>query len=175
MPASPAELFERLDDLGITTVTHRHPPIGTAAEARMLRIRLQGGHTKCLFLTDSAKAAGPFWLLLCLADRLFEVKRVARAVGASVLGAAPPEVLWQVLGVKADTITPFGLINDGEKRVRVLMDRTMLKTSLLNFHPLENTATTQISPAELVRFIAAGGHTVEVLEFGPGEPAPPPA
>ncbi len=127
MPASPAELFERLNDLGITTVTHYHPPLGTASEARVLRARLNGGHTKCLFLTDGDEAAGPLWLLLCLAARRFELKWVARPVGAAGLSPAPPEVLWQVLGVKPDAITPFGLINDREKRVRVLIDREMLK------------------------------------------------
>ena len=107
------------------------------------------------------------------ADHLFELKRVARAVGAAGLGSAAPEILWHALGVTPDAITPFGLINDRETRVRVLIDRAMLKISPLNFHPLENTATTQISPAELVRFIAAGGHKVEVLEFGSREPALP--
>ena len=39
----------------------------------------------------------------------------------------------------------FTLINDAEKRVRVVLDQEMMTFDYLNFHPLENTSTTQIS------------------------------
>ena len=43
-------------------------------------------------------------------------------------------------------------------RVTVILDADMMRHERLNFHPLENTATTNIAREDLVRFIRACGH-----------------
>ncbi len=40
----------------------------------------------------------------------------------------------------------------------------MMKEEKLNFHPLQNTATTTIASADLVTFIKALGHNPRVVE-----------
>ena len=42
----------------------------------------------------------------------------------------------EVLGVEPGSVTPFGLINDREVRVNVILDEAMMKLSPLNYHPL---------------------------------------
>jgi Ala-tRNA(Pro) deacylase len=51
----------------------------------------------------------------------------------------------ETLGVTPGSVTAFGLINDTERRVRFVLDRTLAEAELVNFHPLTNTATTTIS------------------------------
>ncbi len=51
-PASPADLFARLDALGIPHATHSHAPVFTVAESAEIKARMPGGHTKNLFLKD---------------------------------------------------------------------------------------------------------------------------
>jgi Ala-tRNA(Pro) deacylase len=41
----------------------------------------------------------------------------------------------------------------------------MLGHDPLNYHPLENDRTTAIAPADLMRFIAACGHTPRILDI----------
>jgi Ala-tRNA(Pro) deacylase len=41
----------------------------------------------------------------------------------------------------------------------------MLEGPLLNFHPLDNTQTTAISPEGLVQFLEATGHAPQLVEF----------
>src|SRR5690349_1224591 len=45
-PATPADLFARLDRLGIAYKTHEHPPLFTVEDSKKLRGELPGGHCK---------------------------------------------------------------------------------------------------------------------------------
>jgi len=70
-----------------------------------------------------------------------------------------------VLGVIPGAVTPFSLMNDGDNTVTVVLDQEMMQAPVLNYHPLDNTATTAIAPADLLRFIAACGHEPVQLDF----------
>jgi len=165
MAATPDDLFARLTDLGIETVTHQHPPLYTVEESKALRGDLPGGHCKSLFLRDKKRA---LWLVVTLEDRAVDMKALRKLIGGSgSLSFGSPELLDEVLGVKPGSVTPFALINDTEQRLSVVLDEEMLGFDPLNYHPLTNTATTAIAPAELVRFIEACGHASTVLDMGP--------
>jgi Ala-tRNA(Pro) deacylase len=47
-----------------------------------------------------------------------------------------------------------------------VLDAVMLQCDQLNYHPLENDRTTAISPADLLRFVAATGHEPRIVELG---------
>jgi Ala-tRNA(Pro) deacylase len=163
MPATPDELFARLDALGIRQVTHRHAALHTVAESVELRGSLPGGHCKSLFLKDRK---GGLWLVVVLEDRRLDLKALADLLGAPRFSFASPELLLEVLGVTPGSVTPFALMNDRTHRVRVVLDAEMLRHDPVNYHPLENTATTALSPEDLRRFIADCGHEARVLELG---------
>jgi Ala-tRNA(Pro) deacylase len=162
MPATPAELFARLDALGIPYKTYRHPPVHTVAEAAMLRGRLPGGHCKSLFLKDRK---GGLWLVVALEDHPVDLKALADRLGAPRFSFASPPLLFETLGVTPGSVTPFALMNDGAQQVRVVLEEEMLRHDPLNYHPLDNTMTTAVAPRDLLRFIEAAGHRPRVLSF----------
>ena len=155
MAATPDELFQRLDALGIRHVTHQHPPLHTVAESVMLRGALPGGHCKSLFLKDRK---GGLWLVVVLEERRLDLNALSARLDAPRFSFASPELMQEVLGVTPGSVTPFALINDSAQRVAVVLDADMLRHDPLNYHPLVNTATTAVAPADLLRFIAACGH-----------------
>lgn len=163
MPATPDDLFARLDALGIRHKTHHHPPLHTVAESVRLRGSLPGGHCKSLFLKDRK---GGLWLVVVLEERRLDLKALAERLGAPRFSFGSPALMEEVLGVTPGSVTPFALINDPQQRVRVVLDAEMLRRDPLNYHPLVNTATTAIAAADLGRFIAASGHAAQVLELG---------
>ena len=63
----------------------------------------------------------------------------------------------------AGSVTPFALINDTDRRVTVILDADMMRHERLNYHPLENTATTNIARDDLVRFIRSCGHEPRLM------------
>jgi Ala-tRNA(Pro) deacylase len=161
-PLTPDQLFARLDAIGIAHRTHTHPPVFTVAEAVALRGQLPGGHCKSLFLKDKK---GGLWLVVTLEECRVDLKRLAAALAAPRFSFGNAELLYEVLGVKPGSVTPFALVNDRGHRVTIVLDRAMLGHDPLNYHPLENDRTTAISPADLLRFIAACGHTPRILDL----------
>src|SRR5436190_12644007 len=161
-PLTPDQLFARLDALGIAHRTYSHPPVFTVAEAAALRGALPGGHCKSLFLKD--KKAG-LWLAVVLEERQIDLKQFAAALGAPRFSFGSPELLYQTLGLRPGSVTPFALVNDSDRRVTIILDRAMLQHEPLNYHPLENDRTTAISPADLLRFIAACVHRPRLVDL----------
>ena len=161
-PLTPDELFARLDALGIAHRTYTHPPVFTVAEAVALRGKLPGGHCKNLFLKD--KKAG-LWLVVALEERQIDLKRLADALAAPRFSFGNAQLLYEVLGVRPGSVTPFALVNDTGQLVAIVLDQAMLGHDPLNYHPLENDRTTAIAPADLVRFIAACGHRPRIVDL----------
>lgn len=163
MPSTPEQLFARLEELGIETTTHTHPPLFTVEESQRLRGDLPGGHCKNLFFKDAKEK---YWLVVMLEDRPVDIKALGIRIGSARLSFARPERLMQVLGVLPGSVTPFALINDTAHQATVILDKAMLGLDPLNYHPLHNAATTAIKPADLIRFIEACGHTPRVVDLG---------
>lgn len=170
MPETPEGLLARLDALGIETRTVRHPPVFTVAESRALRGALPGGHSKNLFLRP-AKGDGPFLLAVLEEDRKTSVNALARAAGvAGRVEMAPAEALRAALGVEPGSVTPFALVNAAPGSVRTVVDAALLRDhEWVHFHPLVNSMTTAIRPADLLRALETFGHRAAPLDL-PSDP-----
>ncbi len=77
-----------------------------------------------------------------------------------------PELLMEVLGVVPGAVTAFAVINDGNQRVRLVIDQDLMRHDTINCHPLENTATTNIARDDLMRFIRSCGHEPRIAVVG---------
>lgn len=164
MPASRDELFTFLDDLNIPTTTKVHPPIFTVDDGHEHWADVPGVHCKNLFLCDAKKA---MWLVVCPIDREIDLKSLPERIGSRRLSFGSADRLRRVLGVEPGSVTPFSLINDRmDHAVRVVLDAWMMEQPLLNYHPLDNTATTTISNSNLLAFIQACGHPHDIVNLG---------
>jgi Ala-tRNA(Pro) deacylase len=166
-PASRANLFAALDALGIAHRTLVHPPAFTVAEGDAFKAELPGGHTKNLFLQDKASRTA---LVSALGSSRIDVNRIHRILGVQRFSFGKPEALWEHLGVRPGSVTAFALINDPARRVTMILDAALLAHDIVNFHPLENTATTAISRDDLLRFVRATGREPWILDFEGQEP-----
>ena len=162
MPKTEAELFAFLADLGISVSTVRHPPLYTVADSQSLRGEIPGGHTKNLFLKDTKDN---FFLVSVGEDAVVDLKQIHTIIGAaSRVSFGRPEMLMELLGVIPGAVTVFGLINDSQRRVKVVLDQDLMAHGVINAHPLTNEATTSIACADLVRFVEATGHDAAILK-----------
>jgi len=165
---SPNQLFTYLDRLGIAHQTVQHPPVFSVDEARTLRGKVAGGHTKNLFLRDKK---GALFLVVAPEDAAIELKSLHRRLGASGrFSFGPAELMRETLGVEPGSVTPFAVINDRAGRVTVVLDAAMMLQQTLNFHPLVNTGTTSISRDGLLRFLEATGHRPRIEPISGASP-----
>ena len=159
---SPQQLFDRLADLGIAHATVEHAAVFTVEEAKTHRGTLPGHHIKNLFLRNKKEE---MWLVVALEDRAIDLKRLGDVLGSGRLSFGSAERLKRTLGVEPGSVTPLALVNDEARAVRLVLDRGVADGGPVNAHPLVNTMTTAIAPADLQRFFEATGHTPHWLDF----------
>jgi Ala-tRNA(Pro) deacylase len=136
----------------------------TVEQSRALRPEMPGGHAKSLFLVPR-KAPGASLLIVLEESRTVSVNALARAVGAPRVSFGGTAELMAQLGVEPGSVTPFGLVNAGPGAVRVAFDRALMENhDWVHFHPLTNTMTTAIRPADLLRFLRHLGHEPQLFD-----------
>ena len=161
------ELLAYLESLGIATTTVEHPPLHTVEDSRSLRGEIPGGHVKNLFLKDKK---GRIFLLVLEENATVDLKRVHEKIGAQgrvTFGSA--DLLEEVLGVRPGAVTPFGAINDTERRVTIVLDAELMRHERVNVHPLVNTRTTGLASADLIKFLESTGHSPVVIALSTAE------
>lgn len=162
MPKLPnrSALMAHLEALGIATRTVEHPAVRTVAESDEVEIDLPGAHTKNLFLKDKD---GKLLLVVAKTSTRVDMKRLASTLGIGRLSFGKPELMADVLGVTPGSVTPFAIANDAGGRVSLILDNELTSHDSVNCHPLENTATTNIALADLLRFIRESGHDPKIM------------
>lgn len=161
-PRTEADLLALLDTLTIPYTLHRHAPLFTVQESQAVSRDMPGAHCKNMFLKSKA---GELVLVTCEENRKIRIRDLERAIGAKKLSFAKPDLLLAHLGVTPGAVTPLSIVNDTDRRVRVILDDQMMGADLLNCHPLHNEATIAISTPDLMRVFAHTGHQPERIDF----------
>lgn len=164
-----ADLFKRLDALGIAHRTVEHPPIFTVEEGRGFKASMPGGHSKNLFLKDKKDR---LFLAVAHCDTPVDIVGYGRAAGSKGrLSFGRPELMTATMGVIPGAVTPFALINETARALtEVAVDTALLGHEDVWFHPLENNASTALSPADLLKFIRACGFEPRIVDLAAPSP-----
>ena len=101
--------------------------------------------------------------MVALEDARIDLKTLHHKLGAGRFSFGSANLLREVLGVEPGAVTPFGVINDRESRVTVVLDAPMMDHAMLNYHPLNNTMTISISRDDLYKFLESTGHPPRVM------------
>jgi Ala-tRNA(Pro) deacylase len=147
---------------GLAPPRHEHAPVMTVDEAARLVPRLPGARTKNVFLRD-AKGARHF-LVTVPDDRVVALRALGTSIGAGRLGFASPERLRKHLGIDPGAVSLLALCNDRAHAVELVLDRALWEAAGVQAHPLVNTATMILTHDDLVRFLAATGHSPRIIE-----------
>jgi Ala-tRNA(Pro) deacylase len=148
-----------LNALGIAFTRHDHPPVATVEEAMQHWAAIDATHCKNLFLRN--QKGNRHYLVVITASKKADLRAVADQIGDGKLSFASPERLLAHLGLTPGSVSPFGLINDADHSVRVVLDRDFTQSSRLAFHPNINTSTFTIAAADFARFLTSCGNAVQ--------------
>ena len=163
-PPKEQKIYEFLDDLGIDYVYLDHEEeysMGDAAEADEA-IGVVGA--KNVFLHD--KKRRHYILVLVNGTKRIDLKELSELTGFKQLSFCNEEDLDEVLGLTPGAVTPFGLLNDTEGRVTLVIDDSLLGEELFAMHPMVNTVTVRMSNRDFMdKVIPAMGHEPVFLEI----------
>lgn len=157
-------VYETLDALGIGYQRYEHPPVFTAEEAARHWAAIEGTQVKNLFLRN--KKGDRHYLVILEITKRADLRHLVRLVSDDRLSFGSAERLMKELGLTPGSVSPFGLINDDDGSVRVLIDADLRGADRLIFHPNINTASVTISFADLERFLAWRGNAVRYVQLG---------
>ena len=157
-----AALMAFLEANGIAHTTYDHPPVFRVEDGPELKGMIPGGHTKNLFLKD---AKGQLWLISALAETRIDLKLAPPVIGSARLSFGSAERLWEALGVRPGSVTALALVNDPDHKVRFILDKALMAHDSVNFHPVTNEATTNLTTDAFMAFLKAIGRTPVVVDF----------
>ena len=109
--------------------------------------------------------------MVCAAvDNDFDLKDLNKYLPCSsgnLRGADLPD-LEKYLGCRKGTVNYFSIINDVEKKVKVIMDKRLLDAEWASFHPMDNTGSTAINREGILKIKELAGRddsNFEILDF----------
>jgi Ala-tRNA(Pro) deacylase len=106
---------------------------------------------KNLFLTN--KKRNKFYLYILPANKKSDLKSLSEEVSESKLTFASPEEMKEKLNLEPGSVSPFGLLNENAGDVVLLVDREVVDSDIVSFHPNRNTATLEITKPMFQKFL----------------------
>ena len=160
----PAALAEALAALNLAPRLHRHPPLATVDDAHAIWDALPGAQVKNLFIKDAGKQ---YWLVVVPGDPRMDTKAMAPLIGSKRISFGSADDLRAILGVEPGSVTPLAMMNDTQRQVRLVIHAPLMDAPTLLVHPLVNTATLEMAPADLLRFLAHVGVAPALVDLSP--------
>ena len=159
-------VVERLTALGIAYERYQHPPIATAESAGEHWSNIDAVQCKNLFLRNQKGLR--HYLVILEHTKRADLRSVASQIGDGKLSFASPDRLMRYLGVTPGSVSPFGLIHDHERHVRVYLDHALKSAPRISFHPNVNTATIVLRQEDFWRFLASCRNPIHVVKVARG-------
>jgi Ala-tRNA(Pro) deacylase len=157
------KVYEALAGLGIAYARRDHPPVFTVEEAAFHWRGIPGAHCKNLFLRN--KKGNHHYLVVAECSKRVDLKTLAKVFHDDRLSFASDERMMRLLGLEPGSVSPFGLLQDENREVIVVLDEDLAAAEAVSFHPNVNTATLTVSYSDLEKFLAWRGNTVRRIRL----------
>lgn len=157
------DIYRVLEDLEIPFEKYEHPAVFTVEEAAQIDRGIDAGKSKNLFLRN--KKGTTLYLVVVEAHKKVDLKLLSQKLLESKLSFGSPERLFEILQLTPGSVSPFGLINDNEHLVDVIIDNDLLKHPKVSFHPNINTATLAITTNDFKKYLESLGNKIKYFEL----------
>ncbi|MXN77750.1 prolyl-tRNA synthetase associated domain-containing protein [Burkholderia sp. 4701] len=144
------ELLELLERQNVSFECEHHEQVLNMADSGALTLSLVGARCKNLLLQDKQ---GGLYLIVTTAHKVLDLRAVASTLGSKRLSFASAERLYDLLGVRAGSLSPLALVNDPACNVRLVIDEDLANEAVFLFHPLDSTATIALSRQDFAAFL----------------------
>lgn len=160
--AKEIRVYDLLDELGISYERIDHEPLESMEQCGEADKVLNAMICKNLFLRNAQKTK--FYLLMLPGAKKFKTKELSSQINSARLSFAEPEFMEKFLDITPGSVSVFGLINDKEHQVQLLVDKELLECEYIGCHPCINTSSLRLKSEDVFgRFISAVGHDMTIV------------
>ncbi len=156
-----AAIIKYLDEQHIPYEIYEHPPVPTVEEALPYWKDIDAAHCKNLFFRNHK--GNKHYLVILDHRRQLNIRDLEQRLKQGKISFASPHRMEKYLGLSAGSVSPFGIINDHENHVHLLIDAKLQSADRISFHPNENNATLVISFASFIKFLESSGNSYEFI------------
>lgn len=158
------DIYNFLTSKDIWYDTTEHEAVFTMNELTDIEIPYPEADAKNLFVRDDKKQN--YFLITVRGNKRVNIREFRRTFGTRPLSFASAEELFDILALTPGSVTPFGLLNDDERKVRLILDSDFRKEpGLIGIHPNDNTATVCLRTDDLTNIITEHGNSVEFYDI----------
>ena len=151
-----SSVYQVLEKLNIQFKKHEHVAVFTNEESEKLGIGPAAQNTKNLFLADAKNER--FYLLTIQHGKKADLKNFRKTAGERKLHFANEDWMKRLLNLAPGSVTPMGLLNDTDHKVKFYVDADLIKQEKIYVHPDVNTATLEITITDFKKFLEFTGH-----------------
>lgn len=151
-------VFDALISLHISYDVIEHPAVFTIEEMDKLDIDNKNEVVKNLFVRDDKKKR--YFLIVLQKNKRVDLKEIRKELSSRPLSFASEEDLDKYMKLNKGSVTPFGILNDKDRNVEVVLDKDILLFERIGVHPNDNTATVWIHPQDLEFIIKNHGNDI---------------
>ena len=158
------EIYHVLKENGIWHEITEHDAVFNMAELDAVELPYPDCDAKNLFVRDDKHRS--YYLITVKGDKRVDLKKFRKTYGTKPLTFVKPDELADILGLIPGSVSPFGMLNDTNKKVVFYIDETFKDgKGLIGIHPNNNTATVWLNAEDLIRVIENHGNEVHVIEI----------
>ena len=144
---------------------HEHKHLFTVEQSIELRGKIEGHHSKNLFLKNKKN---DFFLFSFEEDEKIDLKKMSKLLKIGNLSFANQEYLFKYLGVKPGSVSPYALLNDKDNVVNFYLEKKLYESELINFHPLLNNSTITMPTKQFINFIVENKKKIHIFSIEEG-------
>lgn len=157
------EIYQLLDEKNISYEIINHKPVYTMEDLDSIKLPHTNLDAKNILVRDDKKQ--DFYLITIRGEKRVNLKEFRKVYQTRPLSFASPFELEEYLKLTPGSVTPFGLLNDKDKKVKFFLDKDFLNyPGIIGVHPNENTATIFLKTEDLIKILKKNGHEVKLME-----------
>ena len=157
------ETYDYLTAHGISFEITEHKAVFHMGEDMGVELPYPEDDAKNLFVRDDKKRN--YYLITVKGEKRVNLKEFRKEHGLRQLSFGSEEDLMRFLKIKPGSVSPLGLLEDEEQKVKLYLDAAF-SGGRIGIHPNDNTATVWLMAADLVKLIEDHGNEVEVVDLG---------
>lgn len=158
------EIYNFIKNRNIWYEITEHKAVFNMEELSEIKVPYPEYDAKNLFIRDDKKRN--YYLITVRGNKRVNLKEFRNKNGTRPLSFASEQDLMDIMNLIPGSVSPFGLLNDKELKVKFYLDKDFLNDKkIIGIHPNDNTATVWLKVEDLVEIIKENGNKVEFVEL----------